>query len=47
LEDARAGLDPRNPADRREIAAINAQIDQLRQQIVILQQRGQALGCAF
>jgi lysophospholipase L1-like esterase len=45
LNETKASLNPRNPADRREIAAINAEIKPLQQEITKLQQQAQALGC--
>jgi len=45
LRAALEGLDPKNPADRREIREINRQIAAAEQRIAALQQRAAELGC--
>ncbi len=45
LEQAKQGLDPRDPIDLREIRAINLEITALRQQITAAQGQMAALGC--
>ena len=45
LQQEKEGLDPRNPADRREITRINNEITRLRSEISSLQQQADQLAC--
>lgn len=45
LQQAKAGLNPRDPADRAEINAINRQIDGLRAEISTLEQESEGIPC--